>query len=351
MSEEQVRFFKALGDETRLKIVGFLLKNERCACDFKQLKDKDQTTISRHLKVLADAGIVKNKRTGRNLIYSIKDEPMKERLLALGIETNDTCCSEIDSPREVMIKESVKEAYGKIAKEGGSCGCGEGCCGDSPNPIIVSASLGYSPEELSVLPDSNLGLGCGNPNALGAIREGDIVLDLGSGAGMDAFIAAKKTGNGGRVIGVDITKEMIEKARRNAEKHGFINVEFRHGDIEELPVDSSSVDVILSNCVINLAPDKSKVFNEAYRVLRPGGNMYISDMVLYKELSKKQRNDKALITGCIGGAIMKDDYLKLISDAGFKIEQVSENRGTKDQYNGLPAASLKIVAKKGDVAG
>jgi arsenite methyltransferase len=351
MSEDQVRFFKALGDETRLRIVGFLLMNERCACNFKQLGNKDQTTISRHLKVLTDADIIKFRRSGRNLIYSIKDDAVKDRLTAMGIESNDTCCSDIDKTRDVMIKESVKQAYGKIAKEGGSC-CSDKSCGcGSSDPIQISASLGYSENDLGVMPDSNMGLGCGNPNALGEIKEGDVVLDLGSGSGMDSFIAAKKVGEKGKVIGVDMTEEMIERARSIAVRHGFLNVEFRLGDIEDLPVESLSVDVILSNCVINLAPNKSKVFDEAYRVLRPGGKMYISDMVLLKELTAKQRADKDLITGCVAGAIMRDDYLKIITQAGFELKKVTETPGSKDQHKGLPVASLKISAiKKGQSA-
>jgi arsenite methyltransferase len=349
MPNEQVRLFKALGDETRLNIVGFLLKNEHCACDFKPLKDKDQTTISRHLKVLTEAGIVKYRKDGRNIIYSIKDDQIRARLLAMGIEGRDgKCCDPADS-REVFVKESVKKAYGKIAAKGGSCGCGESSCCGPADPIQISSSLGYSEEELKVLPDSNLGLGCGNPNAIGAIGKGDTVLDLGSGAGMDAFIAAKKVGKSGKVIGVDITKEMIRRARKNAKRNGFTNVEFRLGDIEQLPVDSDSVDVVLSNCVINLAPDKAKVFKEAHRVLRPGKHMYVSDMVLTKELTEAQRNDPDLITGCVGGAILRGDYLNLMKEAGFQIDNASENKGIgKKQYSGLPVISLKVAARKGE---
>ena len=349
MTQDQVRFFKALGDETRLKIIGYLIMNERCACDFQQVQNKDQTTISRHLKVLADADIIKFRRSGRNLIYSIKDDQTKELLLDIGIERNDTCCRETNDPRENMIKESVKDAYGKIAKEGGSCCSGSSCGCDTSDPIQISASIGYSNEDLAIMPDSNLGLGCGNPNALGEIKEGDTVLDLGSGSGMDSFIAAKKVGEKGLVIGVDITEEMIERARSIAVRHGFSNVEFRHGDIEDLPVESGSIDVILSNCVINLAPDKAKVFKEAYRVLRPGGRMYISDMVLLKELTEKQRNDKDLITGCVGGAILRNDYLKIITETGFELGSVTETPGSKAQHKGLPVASLRVSAvKKGD---
>lgn len=270
MSESKARFFRALGDETRLTILGYLLKNEHCACSFKDIETKDQTTISRHLKVLTEAGLIKRRKSGRNLIYSIKDDDIRNRLVTMGIEQHDVCC-DADAPRPERVKEIVKTRYGKIAREGGSCGCGSDCFGEAAQaPIQISSTLGYSEDELAVLPDSNLGLGCGNPGALSNIREGNIVLDLGSGAGMDAFIAAKKVGATGKVIGVDFTMDMIKKARRNAKKNGFTNVEFRHGDIEDLPVKSDSIDVILSNCVINLAPDKSKVFEEAFRVLRPG---------------------------------------------------------------------------------
>ncbi len=231
MNDDKARFFRALGDETRLTILGFLLKNEHCACSFTDIKTKDQTTISRHLKVLTEAGLIKHRRSGRNLIYSIKDDDIRNRLLSMGIEQQDACCDD-NSTRNDHVKEIVKARYSKIALEGGSCGCGSGCCGeDTQTPIKISSSLGYSEAELGIVPESNLGLGCGNPGALGRIKEGDTVLDLGSGAGMDAFLAARKVGTSGQVIGVDMTGEMIKKARRNAKKNGFTNVEFRHGDI------------------------------------------------------------------------------------------------------------------------
>ena len=160
------------------------------------------------------------------------------------------------------------------------------------NIIKISKSIGYSDEEINTVPEANLGLGCGNPTALGEIKEGDTVLDLGSGAGFDCFLAAKKVGKSGKVIGVDMTEEMVDKAEVNCQRNTTnTNVEFRLGDIENLPVETGSVDVIISNCVINLAPNKSKVFNESYRVLKNGGKMYVSDIVLLKELNEKQRND------------------------------------------------------------
>jgi len=243
------------------------------------------------------------------------------------------------------IKKIVKNFYGKIAA-GKSCGCSCGCDSKTDNEKI-SKSIGYSVREIKSVADANLGLGCGNPVAMGKIKEGDVVLDLGSGAGFDCFLAAKKVGNSGRVIGVDMTEEMIGKARANAEKYGYKNVEFRLGDIEHLPVHDDSIDIVISNCVINLAPDKAKVFGEAYRVLKTGGRMYVSDIVLLKKLSLAQRSNEELIAGCVGGALLKNDYLKLIKNAGFKVKILSEDKDiSKRQYQGAALESLKVEARK-----
>lgn len=242
-------------------------------------------------------------------------------------------------------KQAVKETYGKIAMVGGSC-CPSGCCGDL-SVIDLSKSIGYSEDELKAVPDANLGLGCGNPTAFSELKPGDIVLDLGSGAGFDCFLAAQKVGSSGKVIGVDMTQAMIEKAQANALKYGYSNVEFRLGDIEDLPVESESVDAIISNCVINLAPDKEKVFKEAFRVLKPGGAMYISDMVLLAELPEDLRNDKDLLAGCVAGALLKEEYLALLKKAGFLVEILNEDLDiSKKQYNELPVESLKLKAWK-----
>jgi arsenite methyltransferase len=218
------------------------------------------------------------------------------------------------------MKDIVKDRYGKIAEQGTSC-CGPAasCCGN-PNLVqIISREIGYSEEELKGVPDgANLGLGCGNPLALSSIREGETVLDLGSGAGFDCFLAAAQVGKNGRVIGVDMTSEMIEKARENAKKGNYGNVEFRLGEIEKLPVANLSVDLIISNCVINLSPDKGKVFQEAFRVLKPGGRIMISDIVILRELPNAIRNSIEAYIGCLSGAIKKDDYLEKIEGAGFQ---------------------------------
>jgi arsenite methyltransferase len=254
----------------------------------------------------------------------------------------------VESLKDKDVKKTVKDAYAKIAVESESrsscCSCG---CGDQNAAKEISKSIGYSDEELSVVPEANLGLGCGNPTALGNIKEGDVVLDLGSGAGLDCFLAAKKVGSAGRVIGVDMTEEMVNKAKSLATKYGCSNVEFRFGDVENLPVESESVDVVISNCVINLAPDKSKVFNEAYRVLRNGGRMYVSDIVLLKELSDEQKNDRELLSGCVAGALLKEDYIRKIEMAGFKVTILSEDKEVSEkQYRGIALESLKLAATK-----
>ena len=182
---------------------------------------------------------------------------------------------------------------------------------------------------------------------MASLKEGDVVLDLGSGAGFDAFLASPKVGKAGRVIGVDMTPEMIDKARVNAKKGTYTNVEFRLGEIEKLPVDDNSIDVAISNCVINLVPDKEKAFKEIYRVLKKGGKMYLSDIVLLKELSLEQKNDEGLLAGCVGGALLKDDYLKIIKDAGFAVKVLSEDKDiTKRQYQGIALESLMVEAAK-----
>ncbi|MCK5636160.1 MAG: arsenite methyltransferase [Thermoplasmatales archaeon] len=239
------------------------------------------------------------------------------------------------------VKKIVKKSYGEIAKKGtsgGSCGC----CG-SECDVDIAKSIGYSDEEIATAGEANLGLGCGNPIALSDISEGEVVLDLGSGAGFDAFLALKKVGDSGKVIGVDFTEEMVEKARGIAAKYNYKNVEFRFGDIENLPIDNESIDVIISNCVINLAPDKLKVFKEAHRVLKKTGRMYVSDIVLLGELTEEQRSNEELIAGCVGGALLKDDYLKIITDAGFNYSILDEDKEiSKRQYQGINLESLKV---------
>jgi SAM-dependent methyltransferase len=218
------------------------------------------------------------------------------------------------------VKKVVREGYAKIAKQDSSCcATSKSCCGSGNLAEDISKSIGYTEEELRGVPEgANLGLGCGNPVALASLKEGEVVLDLGSGAGFDCFLAATRVGDGGRVIGVDMTPEMLEKARENARKVNSKNVEFRLGEIENLPVADSSVDVVISNCVINLSPEKRRVFNEAYRALKPGGRLMVSDIVLLKELPDVLKNSIEAYVGCLSGALLKDEYIRTIKAAGFK---------------------------------
>ena len=218
--------------------------------------------------------------------------------------------SQQTSPETFDIKAAVQKRYGAIARgERSGCGCSE--------PSGVAAAIGYSAEDLAIAGQANLGLGCGNPLALAELKPGMTVLDLGSGAGFDAFLAWNQVGASGRVIGVDMTDDMLAQARKNAADLGATNVEFRKGHIEQLPVDDNSVDFIISNCVINLSPDKAAVMREIYRVLKPGGRFAISDIVLLGELPENVRNDVNAYVGCIAGASLLTDYLRMIFDAGL----------------------------------
>ena len=218
------------------------------------------------------------------------------------------------------VKKAVKSGYARVALLGVSCCGGEStCCGGAGTLEDISRKVGYTSEELSIVPDgANLGLGCGNPVALASLKEGEVVLDLGSGAGFDCFIAASRVGEAGKVIGVDMTPEMIEKASQNAQKGRYENVEFRLGEIEKIPASNGEADVVISNCVINLSPDKEQVFKEAFRVLKPGGRLMVSDMVLLKALPEVIRRSVEAYVGCIAGAAMKGEYLAAIEAAGFR---------------------------------
>lgn len=246
------------------------------------------------------------------------------------------------------IRTIVREKYGAIAegKASGCCGpatdSGSGCgcgCGSADG---VLAEIGYSSEQAAAIPaGANLGLGCGNPIAYAELKPGETVLDLGSGAGIDCFLAAREVGPAGRVIGVDMTPSMIERARANATKGDFPRVEFRLGEIEHLPVADASVDAIVSNCVINLSPDKPQVFREAMRVLKPGGRVLVSDLVLLEPLAPEQRRSVELYVGCVAGASLKDDYLAMMRDAGFEGVTIVNESGYTVGTDGLAEGSLE----------
>ena len=247
------------------------------------------------------------------------------------------------------IRQAVREQYGQIAERDG-CGCGSACCGSAPvSADALSQTLGYSADETGAVPEgANLGLGCGNPQAIAALQAGETVLDLGSGAGFDCFLAARQIGESGQVIGVDMTPAMLSKARRNAEQGGYRNVEFRLGEIENLPVADACVDIILSNCVINLSPNKPRVFAEAFRVLKPGGRLAISDVVAFAELPDDIRRDMALLTGCMAGASPISEVEAMLRNAGFRQIRIAPKDESKsfirDWAPGIPITDYVVSA-------
>lgn len=224
----------------------------------------------------------------------------------------------MNRPDDEALREQVRSRYGDIARREGAS-----CCGGERGPARTDAAdyaekLGYSPDDMQSVPSgADMGLGCGNPHAIASLKQGETVLDLGSGGGLDCFLAARQVGPGGRVIGVDMTPDMVSKARRAAREAGYRNVEFRLGEIEHLPVADESVDVILSNCVVNLSPDKQSVFNDAFRVLRSGGRLAISDVVAVRPLPDSMRNDSGVLCGCVGGAALVADIEQMLRAAGF----------------------------------
>ena len=245
------------------------------------------------------------------------------------------------------VRKVVRKGYAKIAREQTPC-CGpvSSCCGPSITADTISRSIGYSEEDLHSIPEgANLGLGCGNPVALASLKEGETVLDLGSGAGFDCFLVSKKVGESGRVIGVDMTPEMIEKARESAQNGNYDNVEFRLGEIENLPVADGSIDVVISNCVINLSPDKKRVFEEAYRALRPGGRLMVSDIVLLKDLPECIKTSAEAYIGCLAGSVLKADYIKAVTDAGFDDVRIVDEAPYPLQYMLSEDAVRKIIGE------
>jgi len=231
-------------------------------------------------------------------------------------------------------REQIRKKYSNIALKGsGGCGCNSGCCGSKLKFDVneVTKNLGYSDDDLSNIPDqANMGLGCGNPLAIASLKKGETVLDLGSGGGFDCFLARRKVGEFGLVIGIDMTPEMIKLARENAQKSGTSNVEFRLGEIEHMPVVDSFVDVIISNCVINLSLDKEKVFKEAYRVLKTGGRLCVSDIVATAELPEELKKDIAMLTGCIAGAEYVENIRTMLENAGFKNIDMRPKENSKE---------------------
>jgi SAM-dependent methyltransferase len=252
--------------------------------------------------------------------------------------------------KEENIRRIVRKGYAKVAERKKSCCSTLNPCDDDTSSLSkeISRRIGYSEEEMGSVPEgANLGLGCGNPVALASLKKGETVLDLGSGAGFDCFLAANRVGRTGKVIGVDMTPEMIDNARGNARKSKYENVEFRLGEIENLPVADSSIEVVISNCVINLSPDKKRVFNEAFRVLKPSGRLMVSDIVLLKKLPETIRKSVQAYVGCLSGAEMRNKYLQMIEDAGFQeVSVIEENYFPVEDMANDPTAQAIAKTKK-----
>jgi SAM-dependent methyltransferase len=254
--------------------------------------------------------------------------------------SNDCCSPNTgcgDNADHDTHRQNVRDAYAKVAQADNandSCGIESGCCGvsdDSAINTLISTRLGYSEQDLAQVPEgADMGLGCGNPRAIASLRDGETIVDLGAGGGFDCFLAAAEVGESGRVIGVDMTPDMLSKARNNAVKGKFDNVEFRLGEIENLPIANDTADVIMSNCVINLSPNKARVFEEAFRVLKPAGRLAISDVVATVELPEEMRNDPSLIAGCMGNASLIEDLEKMIVEAGFTAVRIQPKDESKD---------------------
>jgi SAM-dependent methyltransferase len=247
---------------------------------------------------------------------------------------------------EKKIKELVKGRYSQLAKQDRENCCSS--CGSGVNPLVRAEAVGYLRKDLADIPEETImGLGCGNPTAIAELKAGELVLDLGPGAGIDVFLAANRVGPTGKAIGVDMTKEMVDKAKGIARNYGYHNVEFSLGEMEKLPVRDESVDVIISNCVINLSPDKSKVFQEAYRVLKPKGRLIVSDMVSEGALPDEIKGDPDAWAGCIAGALEQQEYLEKIKKAGFEDVEVVSSRGfyIENKANQTKGKLLSITVK------
>lgn len=258
-------------------------------------------------------------------------------------KTTNSCCGSTTPAKETphsqhdKIRNHVRDSYAQVAEasnNGDGCGVESSCCGVSADldiNTLNSLRLGYSEDELNSVPEgADMGLGCGNPHAIASLKAGDTVVDLGSGGGFDVFLAAREVKQSGHVIGIDMTPTMISKARNNTDKAGFTNVEFRLGEIEHLPVADNSVDVIISNCVINLSPNKAQVFRDMFRILKPQGRLAISDVVASIELPEDMRNDKKLHAGCMAGASLIEDLQAMLADAGFEKIAITPKDESRD---------------------
>ena len=354
------RVFQALWNPVRLRILDLLGQQESCFCgDLTELLELAQSTVSHHLKVLKEAGLIQGTAAGTWVCYCLDPEGIR-RARATALSVLSPSIPTIMGVRQVTttdqsqaIKDAVLAHYGQKAR-------GQLQKLDQPGaelfPVLESSGTSTSAccppassSELADLPQdiAEFSLGCGNPVGIASIRAGDTVLDLGSGGGLDCFLAVEATGETGRVIGVDMNPDMLGLARKNAARVGAGNVEFRLGELEHLPVETSSVDLIISNCVINLAPDKDQVFREAFRALKPGGRFCVADIVAETALPEAMVADPQAWCGCIAGAIPVQDYRDKLSAAGFRDAAVAQSAGETDESAaGARLLSAVITATK-----
>lgn len=336
-------FFRLLGHPARLAVLEELAESKSCQCGHivTQLP-LAQATVSQHLKKLKEGGLIAGTISGPAVCYCIDKETVVQmiesgRAFLDRLESNisnksSECCREniMNSTRTIgtdedQIKEAVRERYRESAEKGGCCSTGTGCgCASCDTDVVVDTAA-YAKQQ-GYVSEADLGLGCGIPTKFAQIKQGEVVLDLGSGAGNDVFIAAMHVGSAGKVIGVDMTPEMITKARRIAKERNFTNVEFRLGEIEALPVADNTADLAISNCVINLVPDKSRVFAELARTLKSGGRFVISDIVTTGILPEKILKSLDQYVGCVAGASTQDAYEQMMRTAGFKRIEIAERR-------------------------
>ena len=361
--ERIVQAFRALGNPARFRILQLLGERQACICgDVVDLLPLAQSTVSGHLKVLKEAGLITGTIEGPSTYYCIDLDALRrwKRCVAT-LFTNEEETERsltMSSLESDNIRESVAARYGDRARQQLSTltvlptGLGAACCDTGAGAACCSTQEcggGYSAEDLAGFPTTVTGisLGCGNPVGLAGVQPGEVVLDLGSGGGIDCFLAARRTGEKGRVIGVDMTPDMVRLARANAEQVGLPNVEFRLGEIEHLPVDPESVDLVISNCVVNLAPDKAAVYREIGRVLKPGGRLVIADMVTDRPVPEALRARRELWSGCTSGALDLETHLATLREAGFdRIEVLAQEAAGRGDLGDIELSSVTLRGYK-----
>ncbi|MDR1831117.1 MAG: arsenite methyltransferase [Fusobacteriaceae bacterium] len=349
---EYAKIFKALSDEKRLRILHYISAGELCACELLEKFHITQPTLSHHMKILSNCRLVRGRPAGKWTYYSLGADIDKDVLHIL------TCMNETEGGEDEFtlktneeLKQAVKEKYAKLAL-GKAEDCDSCCTSAASCGTDIMMNEDYSELE-GYAEDADLGLGCGLPTKFAGIKAGDTVVDLGSGAGNDSFIARAETGESGRVIGIDFTPEMVAKARDNAKKLNYTNVAFIQGDIENIPLPDNTADVIVSNCVLNLVPDKKAVFAGIYRVLKPAGHFSISDIVTVGKMPEQLKSTAELYAGCVSGAMEREEYMQIIKQAGFRNIAIQKERAIEIPEavlrENLSEAELKRYHKNPDI--